>query len=270
MGWLMPAKAQEVAKVYSGPRTNTYRVFINPKTPIVPGKPTPLDLEIIDQFGKRATEFRTFGYSTLKYYAYLAIAPRNLASLEVTPLFLRPEPKPNPSLGGAADPMSALPFELRAISPKVVFPTEGQYVAFVWFWPVGDDKVTLSAPISVGSAQTPAGTLPEPLQSETVAELQISPKTAGPLVAGADSSISFEAIDEAGEERSREIAAVSGSYARLLILDENVTTFLEESLSDPNNLEFAVNFPKPGKYKAWLEFRHERELRQVPFIFEVE
>jgi len=269
-GWLMPAKAQELAQVYSGPRTNTYRLFINPTTPLIAGKPTPLDIEIIDQFGRRATEFRTFGYSTLTYYAYLAIARRDLASLEVTPLFVRPAPLPDPSLGGAPDPMSARPFEELVILPKVVFPTEGQYVAFVYFWPIGDEKVTLSVPIDVGSAQTPAATLaPDPLPSEAVDGLRVALKTEGPLVAGAGSTVSFEAIDGAGQARSREIAVQSKTYARLLVIDEQVTTFLEQSLADPNNLEFTVNFPRPGKYKAWFEFRYERETRQIPFVFEV-
>lgn len=165
--------------------------------------------------------------------------------------------------------MSAKPFEETVIPPKVVFPTDGQYVAFVWFWPIGDDKVTVSAPISVGSAQTAAATLPDPSPFEEVAGLRITPKTAGPLVAGEDSSIYFEAIDETGQTRSQEIAVVSKSLARLLIIDEQVTTFLEQSLADPNNLEFKVNFPNPGRYKAWLEFRHERKTHRVPFVLEI-
>jgi Cu+-exporting ATPase len=269
-GWLMPAKAQEVAQVYSGPRTNLYRLFINPEASIVPGKPVALDVEIIDQFGRRATEFRSFDYSSLTYYAYLAVARLDLGHVEVMPLFLRTPPLPDPSLGGKADPMSARPFEETVIPPKVAFPTDGQYVAFVWFWPIGDDKVTVSAPISVGSAQTAPATLPDPSPFEEVAGLRITPKTAGPLVAGEGSSIYFEAIDEAGQTRSQEIAVVSRSLARLLIIDEQVTTFLEQSLADPNNLEFKVNFPKSGRYKAWLQFRHERKTQEISFVIDVE
>ncbi len=270
LGWLMPAKAQELAKVYSGPRTNSYRVLINPTTPIVAGNATPLDVEIIDQFGKRATEFRTFDYGTLKYYAYLAIIRRDLEALQVTPLFLRPDPKPDPSLGGAVDPMSARPFEQRVILPKIVFPNEGQYVAFVYFWPIGDQKVTLSVPIDVSSTRTSGATLvSDPSPSRVVEGLQVALKTRGPLVAGEDSSIKFEAIDEGGQSRSREIAVQSKTYARLFLIDEQATTFMEESLADPNNLEFTVNFPKPGMYKAWLEFKHERETQRIPFVIEV-
>src|SRR5690606_36197110 len=85
IGWLMPAKAQELAEVYSGPRTNIYRVYIKPTTPIVPEKTTELDIEIIDQFGKRVTEFRSYEYAKLPHYAYLAIARRDLEAVEITP-----------------------------------------------------------------------------------------------------------------------------------------------------------------------------------------
>jgi hypothetical protein len=262
LGWLMPAKAQEVAKTYSGPRTNLYRVFIEPKTPIAPGKTSQLDIEIIDQFGRRVTEFRNPEYAKLPYYAFLAIARRDLGAVEITPVYLRPQPE------GGGDGMAALPWELLAIPPKVVFPTEGQYVAFLNFWPIGDDKASVSVPIAVGTEQTAAAGL-EPSATGIVSGLAATAKPEKPLVAGAANRVRFELLDEAGVDRSREIGTQSGAYARFFAIDERLTTFLEEGLSDPNNLGFKVTFPAPGLYKVWLEFRYERETRSVPFVLDV-
>ena len=119
--------------------------------------------------------------------------------------------------------------------------------------------MTLAVPIDVGSATTPAAALaPDPSPTQTIDGLQITLKTREPLVAGQDSHVYFEAIDEAGEVRTGEIEMASGAFLHLYIIDEKLTTFLRPDLTDPNNLEFTVKFPRPGKYKAWLEFKDGR------------
>lgn len=268
IGWLMPAKAQELAQVYTGRRTNTYRAYITAGTPIVAGQPAQLDIEIVDQFGKRETEFRTYDFDTLQYYAYLAIARQDLASLEVSPLYLRPQPKP--VAGQAADPMGSQPFSYLAVRPKVVFPAEGQYIAFLKFWPLGDEEVTLTVPIDVGAATTSAASLAADSSTTQVVDgLQVTFGSPEPLRAGQESAISFIVRDEAGAVLSNDIGLRSGSALRLHIVDKPLTTFLEEEPVDRGSLEFSIRFPQPGKYKAWFTFKHERKLHQVPFVLEV-
>jgi len=268
IGWLMPAKAQELAQVYTGRRTNTYRAYITAATPIVAGQPALLDIEIVDQFGKRETEFRTYDFDTLQYYAYLAIARQDLASLEVSPLYLRPQPKP--VAGQAADPMGSQPFSYLAVRPKVVFPAEGQYIAFLKFWPLGDEEVTLTVPIDVGAATTSAASLAADSSTTQVVDgLQVTFGSPEPLRAGQESAISFIVRDEAGAVLSNDIGLRSGSALRLHIVDKPLTTFLEEEPVDRGSLEFSIRFPQPGKYKAWFTFKHERKLHQVPFVLEV-
>ncbi len=268
IGWLMPAKAQELAQVYTGRRTNTYRAYITAATPIVAGQPAQLDIEIVDQFGKRETEFRTYDFDTLQYYAYLAIARQDLASLEVTPLYLRPQPKP--VAGQAADPMGSQPFSYLAVRPKVVFPAEGQYIAFLKFWPLGDEEVTLTVPIDVGAATTSAASLAADSSTTQVVDgLQVTLGSPEPLRAGQKSAISFIVRDATGAMLSDDIGLRSGSSLRLYTVDETLTTFLEEEPVDRGSLEFNIRFPQPGKYKAWFTFKHERKLHQVPFVLEV-
>ena len=285
VGWLMPAQANAgMAKSLPGRNTNAYRVFIDQTTPFMVGKPTTLKMEILDQFGKRLTDFEVSAFGRSATYAYFAVAPRDLTSLQAAPLFLKPlgSGTTGSGMGMGAAPASAQPaspkptvpppsFDSRAARPTVVFPTEGQYVAFVEFRPLGGQPVTLAAPIDVGSAETPAAVLaPDPSATQTIAGLQITLKTRGPLVAGQDSAVYFEAIDEAGEVRTGEIEMESGAFLHLYIVDEQVTTFLRPEFANRNNLEFAVKFPKPGEYKAWFEFRYAGKLQQIPFVVDVE
>ncbi len=285
VGWLMPAQANEqMVKSTAGRNTNAYRVFIDPATPIVAGKPTALKMEILDQFGKRLTDFEVSAFGRSATYAYFTVVPRDLTSLQAAPLFLKPlgSGSTGSGMGMGAAPANAQPtspkptvpppsFDARAERPQIVFPTEGQYVAFVEFQPLGGQPVTLAAPIDVGSAQTPAAVLtPDPSSpTQTIAGLQITLKTRGPLVAGQESAVYFEATDEAGEVRTGEIEMASGAFCHLYIVDEQVTTFLRPGFADRNNLEFAVKFPRPGKYKAWFEFKYAGKSQQVPFVLEV-
>ena len=79
VGWLMPAQANEqMGGSTSGRATAAYRVFIDQTTPIVAGKSTPLKMEILDQFGKRLTDFEVSAFGRSATYAYFAVAPRDL------------------------------------------------------------------------------------------------------------------------------------------------------------------------------------------------
>ena len=152
----------------------------------------------------------------------------------------------------------------------IVFPVEGQYVAFVEFRPLGGELVTQAVPIDVGSVKTPGAALePNASPTQTIAGLQITLQTRGPLLAGQDSVIYFEAVDKAGEVRTAEVDMESGAFCHLYLIDEQLTTFLRPDFFDRNNLEFAVEFPKPGKYKAWFEFRFQGKSLQAPFVLDV-
>ena len=284
VGWLMPAQANEqMGGSTSGRATAAYRVFIDQTTPIVAGKSTPLKLEILDQFGKRLTDFEVSAYGRSATYAYFAVAPRDLSSLQAMPLFLKPlgSSSSGSGMGMGAAPASAQPtspkptvpppsFDARATRPEIVFPTEGQYVAFVDFRPLGGDQVSLAVPIDVGSAETRAVALTsDPFPTQLIDGLRITLNTRGPLVAGQDNHVYFEAIDGAGEVRSGEIEMTSGAFLHLYVVDEKLTTFLRPDFTDRNNLEYTVKFPRPGKYKAWFEFRYGNKLQQVPFVLDV-
>jgi Cu+-exporting ATPase len=282
VGWLQPVRARQnnTAAQY----LTTYRVFIDLKKPITAGISTPLDIKVLDQFGNRFTDFEFNNYYKSIYYAHLVIVPRDLSSLTQTALMLDPYRTANAQTGGsggmgtgmagggsgntAAGPQ--MTFENRLILPKIIFPTNGQYVAFMDFWPRGGDNVVMSYPIQVGTTSTASVTLtPDTVFTRTAGDLTVTLKTEGALKAGQYNYIAFEARDSQNQLHSQEIAQLSGSRVGLYIVDEAATTFIRPDFIKRNDLQFSVLFPKPGRYKAWFEFISENTIQQISYVLDV-
>ncbi len=103
-------------------------------------------------------------------------------------------------------------------------------------------------------------------QAELWAETSLS---ATPLQANKYVYLNFAALDANGQSRADEIQAFSGNYAELDIVDESLTTFLRSDFINRRNLQFSVNFPKAGKYKAFFSFRYANQLQQIAFVLDV-
>ncbi len=153
---------------------------------------------------------------------------------------------------------------------KVTFPTDGQYIAFVDFRPLGGNKVSLAVPIKVGTAATPATTLtPDTSFTRQVGDLLVSLQLDGTLQSGQENKLSFTAVDPEGQSRNEDILMLSGNQADLYAIDEKATIFIRQSLADPNQLQFSVNFPKPGRYKIWFDFLYQSQPEQISFVVDV-
>ncbi len=282
VGWLKPVRAsQDIGTVQN---LTSYRIFIDQKQPIKTGSSTPLDIKILDQFGNRFTDFELNNYYKSIYYAHLAIVSRDLSSLTSTPLLLDPyrvskmQPGGSTGMGGGMGGGSnntgysnvPVSFENLVLQPEIIFPMNGQYVAFVEFWPQGGDEVVLTYPIAVGSTSTSYAILtPDTDFSRQVGNLTVTMKPDGPLQSGQYNYIGFEARDGQGQIQSQQIAQLSGSHVGLYIVDEAATTFIKPDFIKRNDLQFSVWFQKPGRYKAWFEFTSENAIQQISFVFEV-
>ena len=162
-------------------------------------------------------------------------------------------------------------FDDLVIYPEIVFPAEGQYVAFVDFWPREEDQVQRTIPIEVGIAKTPAADLvPDTDFGRTVADVQINLKYDGVLKAGQYNYITFEAIDANGQAYSEDLGTNSGSWCNLYVISEDLKTFIRPDFINHRNLQFTVNFPKPGKYKVWFEFLYDGTKQQVSYVLDVQ
>jgi hypothetical protein len=276
VGWLEPVRANT-----SGPdeliRT-TYRVFVEPAA-LQANTPTELDARIVDQFGKRFSDFDVSSIGRFSSYAYLTVVSRDLSTLKVAPLVIDPyTPLQQPSGGGAmgmsADKNSDVPtlkFEERVIPSVFTLPEEGQYTAFVQFWPRGDKEILLTAPIQVGKAVTPAAALtPDADLAQTVGELTVRLNHEAAFKVGQYQYIQVSLTDQQGLDRTKETEMLSGDQSGLYIVDQGLTTFLRPEFVNRDKLQFSVKFPKRGLYKAWFEFVYAGELQQAAFVFAVD
>lgn len=289
VGAFQPAGAKGGMMSGGGPVKTTYRAFIDSGAPIVAGVSTPLKIRVVDQFGKPVTNFETQylgSYSRFPYNIYLGVASRDLTFMEADPLVIGLDnlmsgvasgsPMNTGGMGGAPAGATAVPNNLKGPADDgstkvfVTFPTDGQYVAFVNFQPLGGNKITLEAPIKVGTGVVPASALtPDTSFTRPAGDLVVSLQLDKALIAGQDTKITFNAVDAEGQSRNAEIAMFSGNQADLYAIDEKLTTFIRQPLADPNNLQFTVNFPDPGRYKIWFDFQYENQPEQVSFVLDI-
>jgi hypothetical protein len=265
------------------PKPTSYRLFVIPQKPIVAGVSTPLDIQIVDQYGQPFTDFEKINFGQFSYYVSLAVVSHDLNFMEADPLLLNLDDLMASGMAGVGSGMmgsgSSAPQPVSSssamqtpitIKPEVVFPAEGQYVVFVDFWPRAGNEVTLSVPIEVGSALTPAAALtPDPSLTQTVGDLSVTLKYNGVLTAGQYQYINFEAVNSAGQSKTAEIEMVSGYRLNMYAVDESLSTFLKPDIISRRLLQFSVNFPRPGRYKVWFNFMDAGQPRQVSYILDV-
>lgn len=285
IGWIQPIQNDPHSQ---GAALTTFRAFLQSKTPITAGTPVTLDLQVLDQFGKPFEDFELISLGKYFYYAQAAVVARDLSFLETTPLAVNPYMMPNSNnsaqgamsmSGSAAAPtaqaaQSAAPrvsFYDKVVPPKINFPSEGEYLMFVDFWPRGGEMVTLSVPIQVGTAKTaPVHLTPDASLTQTVDGLQFTLKFDAPLRSGQYNYLSFEALDAQGINRSADIANISASRCNLYIVDESLKSFLRPELIRRSELKFSAFFPRPGVYKAWFEFVYQGQPQKISYIFAVQ
>jgi haloacid dehalogenase-like hydrolase len=257
VGWLQPVSRDAMTGGGSGRRTTTYRAFIDQKTPLVAGQLNQLNIAILDQFGRPFTDFDPNPYGQT---VQIRVASRDLAFLAADSIEEGASGSGGMMGGGRGAAPSASTTQkassaTRNIQSKFVFPADGQYVAFVDFWPRTGDEVVLAVPLTVGAARTePVAITAADSLTRTVGDLQVSLKSGEPFRAGQYNYMDFEVIDAQGQVRSEEIQLLSGNLCQLELIDDKLTTFLRPAFLNRHILRFSAYFPKPGKYRAWFSF----------------
>jgi hypothetical protein len=266
----------------------SYSATIVTQAPIISGVSIPLDIQIVDQMGNRVNAFEINQFGKYKYFVYVAVVPRDLSSFHAEPVIVSPRElaayngidvnnggMSGMSMGTASvtpQPTSAQPAEPVEIKIRqlVKFPKDGQYVVFVSFQPKGGDKITLAVPVEVGSAQMQAVALASDAPfTQPNGDLMITMRPDGVIKAGQPTNIYFDMVDAQGNVISSDIGLMSGSRLILHVLNEELTTYLRSDVVDSSNLQFTANFPKPGKYKLWLEYYYANQTQQVAFVLDV-
>jgi Cu+-exporting ATPase len=259
IGWLMPAQAMSGEQTR---KTTSFRVFINQITPFAPAQVTPLDISVVDQFGKRFTNFDT---SVTGRTVTVAVVRNDLSFIARTEFF------PIPG-GGGMSSMSGESVEgdEGVLHTYFLFPSEGQYTVFVDFWLSDGDEIQIHAPLTIGTASAPVAQIePDKILVQTLDVMQISLISNQPLKANQDLILSFDFKDTQGQDRTNDIQAVSRNQLILEMVDESLTNYLRPELVNRQKMEFRANFPKPGIYKLWLNFIYPGVDQRVGYTVDV-
>jgi Cu+-exporting ATPase len=251
-GWLMPAQNASGAassgmmggssEGSSARKTTTYRAFLMPGVPIAAGTTVSVPVEILDQFGKPATDFDDSAFVSV------AAVRRDLAYFTETSL--------PPTANGV-------------LRPELTFPADGQYVMFIEFKPRGGSAEQVTVPIAVGAATTPAAALTPDADFVQTGNIRLRLKSVWAVKANQPLDLSFEAIDGQGLPLS-EMDLIPLGQGQVTIVDEALTTLLRSNFTDRQRLQFSVNFPTPGKYVVWFSFWNPDQRQQVPFVIDVQ
>ncbi len=278
---------------------SAYSAVLVPQKMIVAGVFTPIEIQIVDQLGDPFTDFEAFSFGRYVYFAYVAIASRDLSSFVANPLVVDPymvvasvredagggagmgaggmgggalptqsDPLVTPQTTPAAEKQSVI---MRKVQTEIMFPADGEYVVFVDFQPTGGEKVTLALPVDVGSVKTKAADLkPSSTFTQINGSLSVTLKYDGVLTADQPSVINFEIIDAQGNLISADVGDLSGSYCKLYAIDEDLKNFLRsEAVIEGDSLQFPVNFPESGQYKVWFEYVYAGRSQHLEFVVDV-
>jgi hypothetical protein len=105
--------------------------------------------------------------------------------------------------------------------------------------------------------------------TQTAGGLNITLKTDGPLKANQYNYISFDTVDAQGQSMNEYIQSFSANQLSLDVVDGALATYLHPDLLNAHKLQFSVNFPQPGVYKAWFTFRYGSQVRHLGYVIEV-
>ncbi len=151
----------------------------------------------------------------------------------------------------------------------VSFDQPGVYRAFADFSANGEQE-TLAADLFVSGGEFEARPFPAPRPVDSTGGYEVR-LAAGEPRAGEHSELSF-AVTRDGRPVD-DLAPYLGAKGHLVALREGDLAFLhvhpEEGESAPNEIVFDATFPTAGRYRLYLQFKHEGAVRTVEYTVEV-
>ncbi|HEU4463170.1 MAG TPA: hypothetical protein VFR75_11315 [Solirubrobacterales bacterium] len=154
-------------------------------------------------------------------------------------------------------------------SVPVRFAEAGVYRAFADF-SVGGEQRTLASDLFVTGGEFESRPFPasRPVDSANGYEVHLE---SGDLVAGEHSELSF-AVSRGGQPVD-DLAPYLGAKGHLVALREGDLAFLhvhpEESDGAADEIAFDATFPTAGRYRLYLQFKHEGAVHTAEFTVEV-
>ena len=139
------------------------------------------------------------------------------------------------------------------------FPKDGQYRMYLQFTPKGDGEYTLTKDFQVGKGKLENAKLQEDLKDKTVEgytlKLPIYPTVAK------QTTIVEVAIQKEGKDINY-VDSFLGAGGHGAMISEDLSQFLHihpiktmaEGVKYKSPIAFSADVPKPGKYRAWMQF----------------
>jgi hypothetical protein len=164
-------------------------------------------------------------------------------------------------------------------------PKPGHYVLFSDFLPAGGGSQISATPIVTAGVDADivaaqAKLVPDATWTKTVDGVKIEILNERPTVLGGEEvDFMFKFTDAAKDTPITDLQRYLGAFGHLLILSEDMTEYVhahprEEMQPDPAKpltggpeVLFDALLPKPGMYRAWLQFLRNGKLSTVSFTF---
>jgi hypothetical protein len=144
----------------------------------------------------------------------------------------------------------------------VEFGAAGTYRAFADF-SVGGEQHTLATDLFVSGGEFEGRPFPAPTSVDSTGDYAVR-LSAADLEASASASLTF-AVTKSGEP-VEDLEPYLGAKGHLVALREGDLAFLHVH---PEGDSFAATFPTAGRYRLYLQFKHEGAVRTAEFTVEV-
>lgn len=173
-------------------------------------------------------------------------------------------------------------------SIDVVLPKPGAYALLSDFAPKGGSAQFLARPLITAGytgdliAQS-APLVPDAVLNQTVDDLTATVSLdPAPMVAGSYGHLTFHLTKAGTNEPIRELQTYLGAYGHMLIMNEDMVDYVHshpvempspelkvEDLRGGPDVIFEGLMPKPGRYRAWSQFRYKDKIYTFVNTFEV-
>lgn len=151
-------------------------------------------------------------------------------------------------------------------SIQVQFAAPGAYRAFADF-SVGGDQHTLAGDLFVSGGEFEAHRFPAPTTVDSTDGYEVSLHADG-ASAGSPASLTF-AVAKGGEP-VEDLAPYLGAKGHLVALREGDLAYLHVHPEESREgIAFAATFPTAGRYRLYLQFKHEGTVHTAEFTVEV-
>jgi hypothetical protein len=169
---------------------------------------------------------------------------------------------------------------------NLTVPKAGQYMVFADFFPVGGSAQLIGTPlVTAGYEGDATATVPtlalDTALTKTAHGVTVDMKVApSALLASTDLDIPFTFTDAATGQPVTDLERYLGAFAHGVMLNEDMQEFIHTHPDDMlegtarrtgggPEVVFHSLFPRPGRYRMWLQFQRKGELSTVVFTFRV-